>query len=268
VIRCGYGRFAMALSQACQELNISSIELQHGLITSYHPAYVKTTSSKNLDCIPKYLLTQGDIFTKIVQQGKIFKESNIITIGYPYLEIKQKEIEGGGVQHKDNLRSPPATILFTSQWILAQKSKAFISEVAQQFIESKMNVRIIFKPHPYDTTDYSSLAKFDNITLADKYEDTFDLFNKADIHSTVYSTSGLEAMSFGKPNIFIDIYELLEIKNNYFIVSTPKQFVTRAGEILSNYKTASDQAREISKNFFKPFASRNLKNLFTKLEII
>jgi hypothetical protein len=170
VIRCGYGRFAMALSQACQELNISSIELQHGLITSYHPAYVKTTSSKNLDCIPKYLLTQGDIFTKIVQQGKIFKESNIITIGYPYLEIKQKEIEGGGVQHKDNLRSPPATILFTSQWILAQKSKAFISEVAQQFIESKMNVRIIFKPHPYDTTDYSSLAKFDNITLADKYE--------------------------------------------------------------------------------------------------
>ena len=57
LIRCGYGRFHMALSQACKELNIPSIELQHGIITKYNVGYVKTTVSENRDCVPDYIFT-------------------------------------------------------------------------------------------------------------------------------------------------------------------------------------------------------------------
>ncbi|MGF3585190.1 MAG: hypothetical protein ACQXXD_05685 [Thermoplasmatota archaeon] len=68
LIRCGYGRFPMALAQACRELHIPSIELQHGIITSSHSAYIRTTPSDNHDCIPEYLLTYGDVFTDMVKK--------------------------------------------------------------------------------------------------------------------------------------------------------------------------------------------------------
>jgi hypothetical protein len=62
IIRCGYGRFPMALSQACRELGIPPIELQHGLITAYLPAYRRATPTQNKDCIPEYLLAHGEIY--------------------------------------------------------------------------------------------------------------------------------------------------------------------------------------------------------------
>jgi len=86
LIRCGYGRFPMALSQACRELNIPSIELQHGLITAYLPAYRRTTSTTNKDCVPEYLLTQGEIYANLVRTGHLFDRDKVFSTGFPYLQ--------------------------------------------------------------------------------------------------------------------------------------------------------------------------------------
>ena len=51
IMVCGYKEFHMALSQACKELKIPSIELQHVIICKTHAGYFKDQLTKNRDYI-------------------------------------------------------------------------------------------------------------------------------------------------------------------------------------------------------------------------
>jgi CDP-Glycerol:Poly(glycerophosphate) glycerophosphotransferase len=267
IIRCGYGRFPMALSQACKDLGIPSIELQHGLITAYLPAYRRTTPTMNKDCIPEYLLTHGEIYADLVRNGNLFDTDKVISTGYPYLQNTLMKKEKTPAL-KQSFSPFPHNILFTSQWIVATETKDFVIKVADQLDRENMNVGILFKPHPYDNNDYADLGKNKHIILIDKYEDTFKLFSLADIHSTVYSTSGLEAMAFGTPNIFVDIYNMTHNITTPYIIASPTRFVESTTTILSHYQDAIDEAKAVANLFFTPEPEKHFKNFFTDLKIL
>jgi len=267
LIRCGYGRFPMALSQACRELGIPPIELQHGLITAYLPAYRRTTPTTNKDCIPEYLLAHGEIYANMVRNGNLFDKEKVISTGYPYLQrtLMQRKITPS---LKQSFSPFPHNILFTSQWIVAAEIKDFVIKVADQLERANMNVGILFKPHPYDKNDYADLRKNKHIILIDKYEDTFKLFSLADIHSTVYSTSGLEALAFGTPNIFVDIYNMAYNTITPYIVASPTRFLESVNTILSHYQDVVAEAKAVADLFFIPTAEKRLKKFFTDIDII
>ena len=267
LIRCGYGRFPMALSQACRELGIPPIELQHGLITGYLPAYRRTTPTTNTDCIPEYLLAHGEIYANMVRNGNLFDKDKVISTGYPYLQhilMQRKKTSS----LKQTFSPFPHNILFTSQWIVATEIKDFVIKVADQLEQTHMNIGILFKPHPYDKNDYTDLRKNKHIILIDKYEDTFKLFSLADIHSTVYSTSGLEAMAFGTPNIFVDIYNMTHNTTTPYIVASPTRFVESVNTILSHYQDASAETKAVADLFFTPEPEKHFKNFFTDINIL
>lgn len=266
LIRCGYGRFPMALSQACRELNIPSIELQHGLITSNHPAYTKMTPSKNRDCTPEYLLTHGDVFSNLVQHGGLFEKNKVVSVGFPFLEKRKEEMRKKDHEQKRSVFK--YSILFTSQWIAADEIQAFITKSAQRLQKTDEKIGIIFKPHPYDNRDYSPLEHYKNITLADKYADIFTIFPSVDIHATVYSISGLEAMTFGKPNLFVDIQNISGIDNSSIVVHSPEEFINATKEILAEYECAVENANGLSDIFFKREALKNMKKFFTAIDIM
>jgi hypothetical protein len=267
LIRCGYGRFPMALSQACRELGIPPIELQHGLITAYLPAYRRTTPTTNKDCIPEYLLAHGEIFANMVRNGNLFDKDKVISTGYPYLQrtLMQRKITPA---LKQSFSPFPHNILFTSQWIVAAEIKDFVIKVADQLEQTHMNIGILFKPHPYDKNDYADLRKNKHIILIDKYEDTFKLFTLADIHSTVYSTSGLEAMAFGTPNIFVDICNIDKNTITPHIVASPAQFIESVQTILSHYQDFVIETKAIADIFFTPSPEKLFKKFFTDLDLL
>jgi hypothetical protein len=267
LIRCGYGRFPMALSQACRELHIPSIELQHGLITMYLPAYRRSTPTKNRDCVPEYLLAQGDIYADMVRNGNLFDSTKVFSTGYPYLEMKLKERQENQ-RLKQSFSRFPRNLLFTSQWIVAEETQSFMETVADLLEQRSLDIGILFKPHPYDRNDYSKMEKRDRLILIDKYEDTFKLFALADLHSTVYSTSGLEAMAFGVPNIFIDIYNITHGPAIPYIVSTPDQFVSSIEKILSNYAQASEETKAVADQFFTPSSSKRFTEFFKTMNLL
>lgn len=267
LIRCGYGRFPMALSQACRELKIPAIELQHGLITAYLPAYRKATPTTNKDCIPEYLLAQGDIYAEMVRNGNLFDKDKVFSTGYPYLQHTLQEKKCTSAR-KETFSPFLQNILFTSQWIVASEIHDFIVSVADQLEQQHRNIGILFKPHPYDTNDYSQLKKHKHIILIDKYEDTFTLFSVADIHSTVYSTSGLEAMAFGTPNIFVDLYNLADDTTTPYLVRSPTQFVSSVTAILANYQDAVVETKAVADLFFTPSPTQHLTKFFTDLQIL
>ena len=266
IIRCGYGRFPMALSQACRELGIPPIELQHGLIDAYLPAYRRATPTQNKDCIPEYLLAHGEIYANMVRNGNLFDKDKVISTGYPYLQqsLQERKIKPA---LKKSFSPFLHNILFTSQWIVAPETQDFVIKVADQFEQTHMNIGIFFKPHPYDKNDYADLRKYKHIILIDKYEDTFKLFSIADIHSTVYSTSGLEAMAFGTPNIFVDIYNMTNNNITPYIVNSPTRFVESVHTIFAHYQDAVVETKAVAGLFFTPAPEKHFKRFFTDLKV-
>ncbi len=267
LIRCGYGRFPMALSQACRELGIPPIELQHGLITAYLPAYRRATPTKNKDCVPEYLLAYGDICADMVRSGNLFDKDKVISTGYPYLQQTLQERKTTPAL-KTSLSPFSHNILFTSQWIVASEIQDFVIKVAEQLELADMDVGILFKPHPYDKKDYSELKNYKHVILIEKYEDTFKLFTVADIHSTVYSTSGLEAMMFGTPNIFVDISSMIKNIDTAYIVASPDQFVQSVKTILSHYTESVVETKAVADLFFTPESEKHFKAFFAKIGLL
>jgi hypothetical protein len=267
LIRCGYGRFPMALSQACHEQAIPSIELQHGLITAYLPAYRRVTPTSNRDCIPDFLLAQGDIYASLVREGNLFDPTKVMSTGYPYLEKKLSEKQENK-KLKQAFSPFQWNLLFTSQWIVAAEIQRFIVSAADILEQQQLDVGILFKPHPYDRNDYTELKQHRCLRLIDKYEDTFKLFAIADIHSTVYSTSGLEAMAFAVPNIFVDIYKLIQETNTPYIVSTPETFVHSIHTILSSYEESSKETRAVADLFFTPSPNQHFTEFFKTMKLL
>jgi hypothetical protein len=267
LIRCGYGRFPMALSQACRQLKVPPIEIQHGMITAFLPAYRRTTPTANKDCIPEYLLAQGEIYAELVRDGHLFEKDKVISAGYPYLQQTLNERKKPSGQ-KQSISPFPRNILFTSQWILASEIQDFVIRVAEQLKRNEMDIGILFKPHPYDRNDYSNMRNNDHIVLVDKYEDTYKLFSSVDIHSTVYSTSGLEAIAFGIPTIFVDIFKMMQGTTTPYIVSSPLQFSESVHIILTAYQNAVSETKAVANFFFTPSPEEHFKKFFAQLGII
>ena len=268
LLRCGYNRLHMALSQVCKELHIPSIELQHGLITKYHPGYVKTMESKNIDCMPDYLVTYGKTFSEIVKNGNLFDTKKVVDIGFLYLD----EVVSSPVILDDAMKKFltdfDRSILITSQWILAKEIKEFVVELAEEIRKKMLNVGIIFKPHPNDHSKYSDI-NHKNIFVANKYSDTYEILKAVDLHSTVYSTTGLETLVFGKPNIFIDMKGIYKNSENRkpCIVLTPQQFIEKLEYIISNYESISREALKTSEVFFEPNVKKNFERFFNSIDI-
>jgi len=276
-IRCGYGRFHMALSQACRELNIPSIELQHGMITDfpkYHPGYVKTNKSKTKDCVPEYLFTYGDYFTKIVKKGNLLDPEKVITIGFLHLEdIKSKllQIDEKTLQFQKKYSK---TILFTPEYSqhLAPLVETFTKDLTKKISEKKIDVGIVFKPHPLDKKDWSYLEKLQNIHVVDRHQDTYELIKISNVHSTIYSTCALEALAFNVPNIIVDlgagsIADIIDMMDNEatFIAKDVNEYMEKLKMIFSNYKKYSEKAFEKSREYFEYDALSNIKNFMDRI---
>jgi hypothetical protein len=267
-IRCGYGRFPMALSQACKELGIRSVEVQHGFMNTLTPGYVKATKSENHDCVAEYFLAYGEKFAGIVKHGNLFAEKNVWSIGFPYLE-KVKETESSPEQAVTDFKmNYTKKILVTSDSLtrIANAVETFVQQLASELSRQNSTVGIIFKPHPYDVKNYDHFKNYKNILVADKYTNTYDLFKLVNIHTTVFSTSAVEALSFGKPNILLNVGEgyaenIREIIDDQStsLVSTVDQYIKKMDLILSDYDVFSKKAFERSEGYFKPHALENFK---------
>jgi len=275
-IRCGYGRFHMALSQACKELNIPSIELQHGFINKHTPGYVKAMKSGNRDCVPEYFLSYGEKFTEIVKKGNLFDPEKVVSIGYPYLE-NVKECKGQFNENTEEFKSNyNKYILITSDSLphIASEVEQFTMDLSKVLSLKNKKIGIIFKPHPFDKNDYKHLQEIENIYVADRYAITYNLLKNSDIHSTVFSTSAIEALAFGVPNILINIKggyaenirDIID-KESSFLVDTVNEYIHKLNLILSNYDNYSHNALQKSKHTFKPNANENLRKFIKNLEM-
>lgn len=184
-----------------------TIELQHGIITEFHPGYIYPEGA-NKKCkrfFERTMLLYGEATKQLLIRKSVFKEENIKVIGNPRIQKYKQEVEHGKNKRK--------YILFTSQPFEQDvKGSNYYSEMIPilQRIQKQLETdekwngyQLAIKLHPRENNgikvryeeSIQGCVVFDNTTQL------YKLLGESVIHITANSTTLYEAALFDVPTV-------------------------------------------------------------------
>ncbi len=186
-----------------------SIELQHGIIMSYHPGYIypKFVKDNNLDFFKRQLLVYGEATKRLLVENSIFEENKIEVIGNPRIQ-KYKQIQKLDAEDRK-------LIVFASQSYEQDGTgndyyKSVISLL--KMVKSEMDkddfwadYRLGVKLHPRENENAKALyeREIDGVEVYGNTSQLFEILNKAFVQLTVSSTTLYEAAQFDAPTVSV-----------------------------------------------------------------
>jgi len=259
-LNCYYDK--QYIIRAAKDLNITTVDIQHGLIGKNHSAYY---SNINLDksYLPDYLLAFGEYDKENIAKGNIFDEKNIFLVGNYYLEYLRKNFVPDE-KFSNILKRYKISVGVSLQWTVENKMINFINEVAKK----TKDVIFVLIPREYKD-EYNNLNLENNVIFYPKL-DCYQIVMHCNFHATVYSTCAIEAFFLGVPNIFVNIDGLTDkyLKDFYdnnvaYIVNHKDEFV----DILqSRYLFKTDEVKKIGEHFFIKNYKTNLVSVIKKIK--
>ena len=253
--------FKTLIISICNEKNIPTIELQHGIITYSEPIEHKTYDVNNCNDVPKYLFSFGDIF--VDSNYLTTKEENLKCVGYPFLEKKVKE----QYEMPEQLQENEKYILISSQSMIGKQMSEFASRLADLLKERK-EYKIIYKYHPNEIKeDYDCLKKDNIISVKNLGEEIYKYQKFSSVQIGAYSTSLYEGIAFGLPTIILEgfknadetIETLSFMDKGVYIVNNPEQ-AKEVIETMIEKSTTSDIDR-----IWKSDSTENIKKQLRKI---
>lgn len=224
----------MALVSVCHDLNIPTFEFQHGVINANHPAYSRYTDSFSGYLFPDYLLVFGDAFSKGLSVASFIPIERVLSVGNAYLNYL-KEILAGPKASPYLDKNKKKVFAVALQWVNQDRVADFIHEAA------KLNPEWLFVLIPRKGEALTSMDILPENVILEENLDFYEALRFADIHVTSFSTTALEALFHGKPNILLnfeniarDTYaELLKGHQVTQYIEAPEEFGIAVHKLLS-----------------------------------
>lgn len=238
--------------QAFKERGIRVIELQHGVINEKHLAY-NLFKKFNKVYYPDYLYTFGISERKVFNDNNFFINRNhVIPVGYSFLDKSMSFNNGTRTNFKGKYEK---IVAFSFQEPFAKFSIDFLIECAN--IMPQVAFLLVLR-----NPDYQTLLQTPENLIIDPAINIYNAFDICDIHSTINSTTVLEALFFGKPNILFDFNgqpmsyfsELSKLKSVNFVKSAG-EFEKR---LYAFDSLSSTEIQDEGKEFFVPDFRQNL----------
>ncbi len=178
------------LVNACKDLGIPVVEMQHGVINEQHYGYSYAYTPTD-DQFPNYLLTFGERDETFINRSHLHAHTKARAIGSYVLERYQNR----GVE------MVPGTVAISGQDCQTGQ------EVIADFIalaEKNKDLHFYFKPRRTDIAWYKDRFVFpENWTFEEK-RDIYQLILECEIHATAYSSCALEAPTLGRRNLLFN----------------------------------------------------------------
>jgi hypothetical protein len=203
-----YNFSRMVVNEICKELNIPTIELQHGTMGKYHIAY-NFAEKMNLETFPDYIFTFGQFWKDSTRLP--LNAEKVKVIGWPYFEQKVNEFNN----RKEIEKSSKKTILFISQGTIGKELSQLAVDLSK--IIGRRDFKIIYKLHPGEYIrwkgDYPWLINANLEVVDHNNNDMHYYFSKSEIQIGVYSTALFEGLAYGLKTIIVKLshYETMEL---------------------------------------------------------
>jgi hypothetical protein len=252
--------------EACKKLKITTVELQHGVITPYHLGYA-FPEGKLKESFPDYFFSFGDFWNNSVNFP--LPKSQIFSIGYSFLEAEKEKLASVSTPASQPTKKQ---LLFISQGAIGDKLSKFASDLIEEGIE-KFDFELIYKLHPGEynhwKTSYPWLleaSKSHIKVIDDSSSDLYQLMSSSEIIVGVFSTAIFEGLSFGVKTFVleasgIEYMETLIQEKAVIKVSSAKDFLSYLSQ--ENYGFDLNQIDQ--EDFFKSNAVLNATNQIEKL---
>ena len=180
--------------EACKIQGVTSVELQHGVIHPQHIAYSFTGESRTKKMFTDYILLWGEHWKSNIEFP--IDSEHIISVGFPYLDSKRKEISEVSKRKQ---------ILFISQGIIGKILSRFAVALNK---EIGKDYSILYKLHPRECVgwreQYPDLAASDVLVIDKPGARLHSLFLECSIQVGVCSTALYEGLVFGLQSYVID----------------------------------------------------------------
>jgi len=209
-----------AIVKAANDLNIPTIEFQHGVISDNY-AYNSPIKSDH-SFHSKYLLVYGNNDKRLFDEYNYIKNKrNIFAIGSYYINY----LKASNIDLKIN-KKYKYKIVVSMQSPIANDMIEFIENVACELND------MLFILVPRVEMDLKTFKEMDNVKVF-KYFDCYQIANQCDIHVSGYSSCVIEAPALGLTNIFINFKGLskyyfekyIDNKSYNYVVDTEKEFI-------------------------------------------
>lgn len=184
-----------------------SIELQHGIITSYHPGYIYPDFVREgkTDFFKRTLLVYGQKTKTQLVEGSIFTAEQVQVIGNPRIKKYKTSIGAQETERKLLLfASQPYEQdgLTTGYYDLVIR---FLKEVEKLLVEDPLwaNYRLGIKLHPRENNAVVEMYQkaFPNATVYDNASQLYTLLCESFVQMTMTSTSLYEGAEFDTPTV-------------------------------------------------------------------
>jgi len=254
VLVVSYGKESFI--EACQNMGVPVVELQHGSISKYHCGYSFPSSEKK-DTFPDYFLTFGSFWRNRLDLP--IDEGNIYDVGYPHLEQKVSEVS---IERKPDPNSK-RRIAFISQGTIGAELSKFAAELGE-VAEDEFSV--IYKLHPDEYSTWKNKYPWLVESPVEVHEGEsmtlYELFSSVDIQVGVYSTAIYEGLHFDLKTYVLDIEGVHYVQDlvddgTITTVSSPQDLIDKLDE--------ETTVEYDSERFFKQNAIREFERRLTQI---
>jgi len=187
-----YGR--AELIQAAKDLNIKTIELQHGTFSQYHLGY-SYPNRKSLDYFPDEFYVWNNYWKNLIELP--IPNENVKIYPFKYLENEKSKYQCDKIQNQ---------MVVLCQGGLTNRIAKKILDNIEKFNKYK----IIFKLHPEEygkSNKYENLMKLKsilNITIVENVN-LYELLARSEYQAGVFSTALYEGVEFGCKTILFNL---------------------------------------------------------------
>ncbi len=202
-----YSRHCKIINEIAKEMEIPSIELQHGAIGNEHFAY-NYPFGYNIKQFPKYILLFSEFW--INKSSFPIPKQCLMPVGYPYLE----KMSTYSVERKENKKN----ILFLSSEPVGKMLSSIAIELSEKLDMDKYSIH--FKLHPKEYAKWRDLYPNligRNIEIYDTPAvNLYELFLNADFQvSGAGSTTIFEGLFFSLPTFVLKQRSMSVINDLY-----------------------------------------------------
>ncbi|MDS1369871.1 hypothetical protein RJ999_02045 [Aliarcobacter butzleri] len=248
----------MPIVKLANDLNIDTLEFQHGVIEN-HFAYDVRTDINSI-FYPKKIAVFGINTLKYLEQR--YYSTNIFPVGNMLVHHYSKKMN----EYIINLKKEYKLVICVSlQWTIIKDMVNYVEKQAEIY---KDICFILIPRSKNELSDYISI--FDNIKILENIN-CYEIAANSDYHMTCYSTCALEAPSLGVENIFLNINGLSE--KYFFSFINEKLFNSKIeleDEIsifLTKIRLKKEKVMEENKENIMNNYEQNIKYLYKQLEV-
>ncbi len=241
------------LIETCKSLGITSVELQHGMISPNDVAYSYSGENRTKETFADYLIVWGDHWKSITVWP--LREDHVVSAGFPYLDDKKNS-------YLETVKKKQ--ILFISQETTGRVLSRFALELSQV---QDLDHEIVYKLHPRERYDwkqrYPWLIDSDVRVVEKKRAVLYDLFAESAAVVGVYSTAIIEGLAFGLPTYLVTAPGLEHMRT--LLEAGVLEEVSSVEELLQHISTSEGAGLFRTDHFFKPNATVNITSFLIGL---